>query len=78
MGNAHGKLTSETNITLAGHPGREVVIEATGEDRPPVTIKDRLFMVKNRLYQVTVVAPRARAGDKAVDDFLQSFKLLGP
>jgi hypothetical protein len=79
VGNTQGKLTSETAITLAGHPGREVVIEAArGEDRPPVTIKGRLFMVKDRLYQVTVVAPRARAGDKAVDDFLQSFKLLGP
>ncbi len=77
VGNTHGKLTSETAITLAGHPGREVLIEARGEDRPPVTIKGRLFMVKNRLYQVTVVAPRSRSGDKAVDDFLQSFKLLG-
>jgi hypothetical protein len=77
VGNTHGKLTSETTITLAGYPGREVVIEARGEDRPPVIIKGRLFMVENRLYQVTVVAPRARAGDKAIDDFLQSFKLLG-
>ncbi|MFI5332000.1 MAG: hypothetical protein ACHQ2F_13355 [Desulfobaccales bacterium] len=77
VSNTQGKLTSETKITLAGHPGREVVVEARGEDRPAVTIKGRLFMVKNRLYQVTVVAPRARAGDKAVDDFLQSFKLLG-
>lgn len=77
VGNTHGKLTSETAITLAGHPGREVVIEARGEDRPPATIKGRLFMVQNRLYQVTVVAPRARSGDQAVDDFLQSFKLLG-
>lgn len=77
VGNTHGKLTSETTITLAGHPGREIVIEAAGEDRPPMTIKGHLFMVKNRLYQVTVVAPRSRAGDKAIDDFLQSFKLLG-
>lgn len=77
VGNTHGKLISETAITLAGHPGREVVIEARGEDRPPVTIKGRLFMVQNRLYQITVVAPRSRAGDKAMDDFLQSFKLLG-
>ena len=78
VGNSHGKLTSETAITLAGHPGREVVIETAGEDRPPVTIKGRLFMVKNRLYQVTVVTPRTRAGEKSVNDFLQSFKLLGP
>lgn len=78
VGNSHGKLSLETAITLAGHPGREVVIETAGEDRPPVTIKGRLFMVKNRLYQVTVVTPRTRAGEKSVNDFLQSFKLLGP
>jgi hypothetical protein len=77
VGNTHGKLSLETAITLTGHPGREVVIEARGEDQPPVIIKGRLFMVKSRLYQITVVAPRSRAGDKAVDDFLQSFKLLG-
>ena len=77
LGNTHGQLVSETNITLAGYPGRELVIEARAEDRPPMTIKGRLFMVKNRLYQVTVVAPRGKAGDKVIDDFLQSFKLLG-
>ena len=43
VGNTHGKLISETNITLAGHPGREVVIEASGRgsaagdhQRPPL------------------------------------------
>lgn len=77
VGNSHGKLVSEANISLAGYPGRELVIEAAAEDRPPMTIKGRLFMVKNRLYQVTVVAPRGKAGDKVIDDFLQSFKLLG-
>jgi hypothetical protein len=77
VSNSHGRLVAESNITLAGHPGREVVIAAAGEDRPPETIRIHLFMVKNRLYSVTVGAPRSRAGDKAIDDFLQSFKLLG-
>jgi hypothetical protein len=79
VGNTNGgKLVSETNISLTGYPGRELVIAAQAEDRPPMTIKGRIFMVKNRLYQVTVVAPRGKAGDKVIDDFLQSFKLLGP
>jgi hypothetical protein len=77
VGNTRGKLVSETNISLSGYPGRELVIEVRGEDQPPTTFKGRLFMVKNRLYQVTVVAPRGKAGDKLVDEFLQSFKLLG-
>ena len=78
VGNTHGKLLSETKISLADYPGRELVIETSGEDRPPAIIKGRMFMVKNRLYQVTVVAPRGKAGDKIIDDFLQSFKLLSP
>ena len=77
VSNVNGKLVSETNITLGDHPGREVIIEARAEDRPPAIIKSRMFMVKNRLYQVTTVASRGRAGDKALDDFLQSFKLQG-
>jgi len=76
VGNTKGKLISETPITLSGYPGRELVIETRGQDLPPAVVKTRLFMVKNRLYQVTVVAPRGKAGDKIIDDFLQSFKLL--
>jgi hypothetical protein len=78
VANFNGKLVSETRITLAGHPGRELVI--TG--RPPSggpgsTLKGRMFMVKNRLYQVMVMAPKGQAGAKEADAFLQSFKLLG-
>ena len=77
VGNTHGRLVSETKISLADHPGRELVIETRGEDQPPTIVKGRMFMVKNRLYQITVVAPRGKADDKIIDDFLQSFKLLG-
>ena len=77
LSNAKGKLLSETKITLEGNPGRELVMEAADESGRRAVIKGRLFMVKNRLYQVMVVAPRGQAGDKIIDDFLQSFKLLG-
>jgi hypothetical protein len=77
LSNAKGKLLSETKITLEGNPGREVVMETADESGRRATIKGRLFMVKNRLYQVMVVAPRSQAGDKEVDQFIQSFKLLG-
>lgn len=76
VSNAKGKLLQETKITLAGHPGREMLIEAISEMGSASIIKERLFMVKNRLYQVVVVAPRSKVGDKEVDAFLQSFKLL--
>jgi hypothetical protein len=72
-----GKLVSETKISLEGNPGRELVMETADESGRRAIIKGRLFMVKNRLYQVMVVAPRSQAGDKEVDQFLQSFKLVG-
>jgi hypothetical protein len=76
VSSAKGKLVSEAKIDLSGHPGRELVIEASPGGGPPTIIKGRLFMVKNRLYQVTVVTPRGKARDKIVDDYLRSFKLL--
>lgn len=77
LSNAKGTLLSETRITLEGNPGRELLMETVDESGRPAAIKGRLFMVKNRLYQVMVVAPRSQTGDKEVDQFLQSFKLLG-
>ena len=72
-----GKLVSDTKISLAGHPGREVVIDARGPHGPRGLIRGRLFMVGNRLYQLMVVAPQGRDDEKAAEDFLKSFKLLG-
>ena len=77
LSNVKGELVSETKITLEGNPGRELVMETADESGRRATIKGRLFMVKNRLYQVMVVAPRSQAADKEVDQFIQSFKLLG-
>jgi hypothetical protein len=77
LSNAKGTLVSETKITLEGHPGRELLMEAKDESGRSATIKGRLFMVKNRLYQVMVVAPKARESGDVMDRFIKSFKLLG-
>jgi hypothetical protein len=77
VGNIQGNLASESKITLEGYPGREIVIDGTAEDGRGLTIRGRLFLVKNRLYQVMAVTPRGQANTKEIDDFLQSFKLLG-
>jgi hypothetical protein len=78
VSNDQGKLVSDTKISLAGHPGREVVIDARGPHGPKGLIRGRLFMVGNRLYQIMVVAPQGRGDDQATKGFLQSFKLLAP
>jgi hypothetical protein len=76
VSNARGKLVSETKVSLGDNPGRELVIDAVSPHELAVTIKGRLFMVKNRLYQIMVVSPRGEAGAAGNDAFLKSFKLL--
>jgi hypothetical protein len=68
VASARGTLRSEKAIDLKGHPGRDIVIEKNGE----TAVRARIFLVKNRLYQVMVLgAPPA--GDVA--SFLASFGL---
>ena len=74
VGNINGKLISDIKISLSGNPGRELVIDAklaNGEDR---TLRERLFIVGDRLYNVTVVAPRGEINSSDID-FLKSLKL---
>jgi len=73
--NANGKLVLENKISLDGNPGRELVIDAKGKGGQDATMKARVFLVKNRLYQVMVVAPKGQVSGAEIDDFLKSFKL---
>lgn len=77
VANVSGRLIRETKITLMGHPGRELVIETGNPNGPRVRLRGRLFIVRNRMYQIMVVAPRSWEGAAGTVAFLQSFKLLG-
>src|SRR5262249_418176 len=66
-----GKLRSEDVIKLKGHRGREIVIEKDGE----VVVKMRIYLVKNRLYQVMVLGNTNVFATKDVSNFLDSFRL---
>jgi hypothetical protein len=68
IASARGKLRSDDKIKLKEHSGREIVIEKDGE----VVVKMRIFLVKNRLYQVMVLG-NAPAQDVGI--FLASFSL---
>ena len=66
---------SKKEITLNGFPGLEIVreYEQSGSN---LSMKAHLYMVKNRLYQVFVVA-ETNVKDKAeVEKFLDSFRLV--
>ncbi len=76
IANVKGTLSSERNIVLDSHPGREIVLTFTPRTEL-ITSKLRMFMVGNRLYQIQVLRP----GNSPVPDadaFLDSFKILPP
>lgn len=75
VGNINGKLVIETRISLDGNPGRELVIDAKAEKGRDVTVKARVFLVKYRLYEALVTAPKGEVSGAEMDDFLRSFKL---
>jgi hypothetical protein len=66
-----GKLLKEKKITLGTHPGRELHIGIEGGG----VVRQRLFAVKDKLYQLLVVGPKAKALSKDSDRFMDSFKL---
>lgn len=53
---SHGKLTADSEISLAGYPGREFRTEADGG-----TQIDRIYLAGNRIYVVTVFVPKSLA-----------------
>jgi hypothetical protein len=71
QGNAGSKLISETRITLGSYPGREVTIDAGGKG----TIRQRNYLVGNRLYQVMLVKGGRRPSAEAAEKFFSSFRV---
>ena len=69
---ARGKLRTEKKITIAGYPGRELVIETDKE----VVIKMRIFAVNKRLYQTIAMGSGAFFLSKDVGHFLDSMTLV--
>lgn len=70
-----GKLISEKKISLHTYPGREIIGKGKVADGSPVDIRFRLFLVKNRLYQLILLAPE-NVNSPDVDKFFLSFDLV--
>jgi hypothetical protein len=68
-----GKLLTEFIISLDGYPGRDIRVEGPDGEH---TVRTRLYLVDNRLYQLTVVTPKEDSFSKDVAKFLDSFELL--
>jgi hypothetical protein len=77
VSNVNGKLVLESKTEVDGYPGRELVIEVMIQKGVEGTVKARVFLVGNRIYQMMWIAPKGKASHVASDDFLKSFRLIG-
>ncbi len=68
------KLVAQKKIKLGTHPGRELRFETEGKGQ----VRQRMFAVKDKLYQVMVAGPKEAVVSKEATRFLESFKLLSP
>jgi hypothetical protein len=75
VANVNGQLVSDTEISLDGYPGREFSASVTqnGQD---FVLRQRVFLVGNRLYQMVVIVPKGTESSTEVEDFLHSFQLI--
>lgn len=70
-----GKLLTVTKISLGDHAGRELEISSPGGE---AMIRLRLFLVGNRLYQISVLARVDVDVTEETARFFDSFQLLPP
>lgn len=73
VANLKGKLVSEKDIKISDYPGREILIDFAGGKR---LFRARVYLVRQRLYQVVVFGTKEAATSKEADKFLDSFKLV--
>jgi hypothetical protein len=68
------KLINQQDISLGQASGKEFKFEAPGE----ILVKQRVYLVKQRLYQLVTEIPKAResALSSDVEKFMNSFQLL--
>src|SRR5260370_1318099 len=66
-----GTLRQRRPATISGFPGREIVFDTPDHN----TGKVRVYVVRNRLYQVWYLGPTGQEPRPDVDRFLNSFQL---
>ena len=70
-------LIAEKSIAMTGHPGRHVEFSFNDPNMAGGGVGvARLFVVDERLYQVSVIGPSAELTRGEVEQFLTSFSLL--
>jgi hypothetical protein len=70
----NGTVTSERELSLDGNPGLEIILTGTAQGYN-IAAKGRFYLVKNRLYQIYVMAQQGKENTEATAKFLDSFRL---
>lgn len=73
--NFGGKLLTSSDITLNDNPGKEFSADGKVVNAGDGNLRGRIYLVKNRLYQIIVVGPKDKTVEADVVKYLQSFKL---
>lgn len=71
--NVHGKLLSETIISLGDYPGREVRIDFK-EGLAVITM--RTYLVENQMYMLQTITATEQDFNTSIGKFMDSFKIL--
>ena len=70
----NGTVTGEQLLSLDGHSGLEIALTGVTQG-VDIFAKCRIYLVGNRLYQISVIAEKGKEDLEAIDKFLGSFKL---
>jgi hypothetical protein len=71
---ADATLVSEKKIKLGDVPGRDLVLQLPDNKG---FVRSRLYLAKNRLFQVVVTGDRQQVTGPEADKYLNTFKLVG-
>lgn len=72
-----GKTLAEKNLTLGGHPGKEVLVHLTGSVTD-IHSRQRIYVIGSTAFGVGWIGSREQVVRPAVDRVLASFQLRGP
>jgi hypothetical protein len=72
LANTKGKLLGEQNLSLDGFPGREITIEIPGKG----IMKIRMYLVRQRFFQVMAMGTKEKMDHEDTGKYLTSFRLL--
>ncbi|MHB1555938.1 MAG: hypothetical protein ACYC61_00525 [Isosphaeraceae bacterium] len=74
---AQMSIQSKMPFSISGHSGRDLTFESLPSAKVSnLTGRTRVFLVGNRLYQVSIAGPKGRLDASTMDSFLNSFALL--